>query len=256
MAIVAYDSGAELVQEATSGKEQLQSALAQIRFGNSPRLLDGLYAVADGMGGHEKGEVASQLTLDAIQMHFNQHLPTEADRPFEEWLRAAALTANEAVLARQEPKAQERKMGSTLVMALLTGQQAHIANIGDSRAYHLHGEDIEQITEDHSLVERLVKIGQLTREEARTHRQRNVIYNTIGDKSNLQVSLYDFVLQPGDRLLLCSDGLNNMIADEQIWQISRDHTSPGEACKAMVAAAKSAGGHDNITAIVVQMNNP
>jgi protein phosphatase len=138
-------------------------------------------------------------------------------------------------------------------MALITGQQIHIANIGDSRAYHLRNEDITQITEDHSLVERLVQIGQITREEARVHRQRNVIYNTIGDKENPQVSLFDITLAPDDRLLLCSDGLTNMITDEQILEISQNHASPVAACKEMVKAAKTAGGTDNITAILIQM---
>jgi protein phosphatase len=139
-------------------------------------------------------------------------------------------------------------------MTLITEEQAHIANVGDSRAYHLNNEDIQQISEDHSLVERLIQIGQLTREEARVHRQRNVIYNTIGDKSNLEVSLYHLTLQPGDRLLLCSDGLSNMITDEEILDISRRHPLPAEACKKMVKAAKFAGGNDNITAIIVQLN--
>lgn len=214
----------------------------------------GIYAVADGMGGHEKGEIASQLTLRAVQEQFTQHPPTSADTPFDDWLKAAATTANQAVLARQEPgNTQERKMGSTLVMALVTAEQAHIANVGDSRAYCLNDEDIQQISEDHSLVERLIQIGQLTREEARVHRQRNVIYNTIGDKPNLEVSLYHIALQPGDRLLLCSDGLSNMITDEEIFDISRSHALPAGACKRMVEAAKSAGGNDNITAIIVQM---
>ena len=215
----------------------------------------GIYAVADGMGGHEKGEVASQLTLRAVQEQFTQHPPTSADAPFDDWLKAAATAANQAVLARQGPgNAQERKMGSTLVVTLVTEEQAHIANVGDSRAYRLNDEGIGQITVDHSLVERLIQIGQLTREEARVHRQRNVIYNTIGDKPNLEVSLYHLALQPGDRLLLCSDGLSNMITDEEILDISRSHTLPAEACKRMVEAAKSAGGNDNITAIIIQLD--
>lgn len=144
-------------------------------------------------------------------------------------------------------------MGSTLVMALITTGEARIANVGDSRAYHLTGAGIEQITEDHSLVERLVQIGQITREEARVHRQRNVIYNTIGDKPNLEVSLYQLTLQPGDRLLLCSDGLSNMVTDEELLDISRNHSSAAAACKVMVEAAKSAGGNDNITALIVQI---
>ena len=219
----------------------------------TPNGLVGFYAVADGMGGHEKGEVASQLTLNTIQTEFVQQPPVVS---FENWLREAAVAANKAVMARQDASNPDKKMGSTLVMALFSEQDIHIANVGDSRAYHLTNDSITQITEDHSLVERLVQIGQITREEARTHRQKNVIYNTIGDKENLQVSLYDLFLPPGDRLLLCSDGLNGMLTDEQILEISQKCPSPVDACKEMVQAAKNAGGLDNITAIIIEMNAP
>lgn len=220
---------------------------------DTPNGLFGLYAVADGMGGHEKGEVASQLTLETLQTEFTRQSPM---MPFEEWLRDTAIAANEAVMARQDSNSPDKKMGSTLVMALFTEQGIQIANVGDSRAYHLTADSITQITEDHSLVERLVQIGQITREEARHHRQKNVIYNTIGDKDNLQVSLYDFFLPPGDRLLLCSDGLNGMLTDDQILEISRNQLAPVDACKALVQAAKNAGGLDNITAIIIEMNAP
>jgi serine/threonine protein phosphatase PrpC len=214
----------------------------------------GLYAVADGMGGHERGEVASRLTLETIWEQFTQRPPPLESALFDEWLKSTALAANAAVLARQDPKAKDKKMGSTLVMALVVEQQAHIVNVGDSRAYRLNSEGIQQISQDHSLVERLVQIGQISREEARVHRQRNVIYSTIGDKSDPEVGLYHITLQPGDRLLLCSDGLNNMLTDEQILAISQTHASPVKACKMMVEAAKFSGGKDNITAIIVQMD--
>ncbi len=214
----------------------------------------GLYVVADGLGGHQGGEIASQLTVDAIQKQFTQHPPMPAAAPFEDWLKEAAMAANLAVLDHQEDQNQAKKMGSTLVMALVAAGQAHIANVGDSRAYRLNDEDIQQISVDHSLVERLVQIGQLTREEARTHRNRNVIYNTIGDKPEMEISLYHVSLQPGDRLLLCSDGLSDMITDEEILETSRRQPDPAKACQAMVEGAKLAGGNDNITTIIVQMD--
>ena len=214
----------------------------------------GLYAVADGLGGHQGGEVASQLTIEATQAYLTQSPPTLDTLPFEDWLRDGAQTANQAVLARQDDPTQTKKMGSTLVMALVAAGQAHIANVGDSRAYHLNSDRIEQISEDHSLVERLVQIGQLTREEARVHKNRNVLYNSLGDKSKIEIGLFHVDLQPGDRLLLCSDGLSGMITDEEILQISRSQMDPAGACKEMVKAAKVAGGNDNITAIIVQVN--
>ena len=215
----------------------------------------GLYVVADGMGGHEAGEIASRLTINSIQQHFTNDTPTATNAAsFDDWLTSAAMAANQTVLAGQGDRTEEKKMGSTLVMALVTEGQAHIANVGDSRAYHLDSTGIRQVSVDHSLVERLIQIGQLTREEARTHKQKNVIYNTVGDKLEMEVGLYQVALQPGDRLLLCSDGLSGMITDEEILEISRSRPNPAEACKALIEAAKKAGGYDNITAIIVQMD--
>jgi protein phosphatase len=214
----------------------------------------GLYVVADGLGGHHAGEVASQITIDEIHKSFQQDPPPTTAAPFEEWLRSATLAANEAVLARQPSHEQAKKMVSTLVMALVLPGQAHIANVGDSRAYHLTSETVEQISVDHSLVERLVQIGQLSREEARQHKNRNVIYNTIGDKKKIEVGLYHRSLQSGDRLLLCSDGLSGLVTDENLLSISQNQPEPARACQVMVEAAKAAGGTDNITAIIVQMD--
>lgn len=215
----------------------------------------GLYVVADGMGGHDAGEVASDLTIKAVHYYFDEHAPADGV-PLDEWLKNAAAAANKVVLAQQGDREEERKMGSTLVMALVTEGQAHIANVGDSRAYRLTSDSIEQISIDHSLVERLVQIGQLTREEARVHKQKNVIYSTIGDKEEMEIGLYQTDLQPGDRLLLCSDGLSGMLTDDEILQLSRAYPAdPAATCKALVEAAKMAGGHDNITALIVEMDS-
>jgi serine/threonine protein phosphatase PrpC len=213
----------------------------------------GLYVVADGLGGHQGGEIASQLTVDAIQAYLSQQPPLPAAAPFNDWLKTAVMTANATVLARQENRDQAKKMGSTVAIALVVDGQAHVANVGDSRVYHLNTERIQQVTVDHSLVERLVQIGQLTRAEARTHKNRNVLYNTIGEKAEMEVSLYHIDVQPGDRLLLCSDGLSGLITDEEILNISLSLADPADLCRALVEAAKSAGGTDNITTIIVQM---
>lgn len=212
----------------------------------------GIYVVADGLGGHEAGEIASQLTVEAIQQKHAKNPPAD---PFEEWLKEAVMAANEAVLAHQESHAETSKMGSTLVMALIAGQNAHIVNVGDSRAYRLNSQAIDQISVDHSLVERLVQIGQITREEARTHKQRNVIYSIIGEKRRLEIGYYHVALDVGERLLLCSDGLSGMVNDEELQAISHQHNSPAKAVQTMVQTAKDAGGHDNITAILIQMNS-
>ena len=213
----------------------------------------GLYVVADGLGGHESGEIASKITINAIQSHFTRHSPGPTEAAIEAWLNEAVMAANATVISRQKDRLKAKKMGSTLVMALITGGKAHIANVGDSRAYRLSQDTIQQISVDHSLVERLIEIGQITREEARTHKQRNVIYSTIGDKAKLQVGFYHVGLQPGDRLLLCSDGLTGVLTDEQILNISRSHSNVVEACQDLVKAANTGGGDDNITVILIEM---
>jgi protein phosphatase len=219
----------------------------------------GVYIVADGLGGHVAGEVASQLTIDTIRERYEQNPPTAETASYIEWLKDAAMAANEAVLRHQRENTNNKKMGSTLVMALVVGPpslddaQAYVINVGDSRAYLLTNDKIEQISVDHSLVERLVQIGQITREEARTHKQRNVIYSTIGEKQKMEIGAYHVTLAPGDRLLLCSDGLSGMITDEELLKISRHQPDPVKANQMMVEAAKQAGGHDNITAIIIQM---
>ncbi len=212
----------------------------------------GLYVVADGIGGQEAGEVASQVTVHTIEMHFTLHPPTSV-AAFDTWLTTAALAANEAVWDRQADRPEQEEMGSTLVMALVVDGQAYIANVGDSRAYHLSRDSIHQISVDHSLVEHLIQTGQLTREAARTYPLKNVIYNSIDGAPDLEVDLYHVSLPPGDRLLLCSDGLSGMLTDEVILAISRRQANPTAACRALVEAALLAGGHDNITAIMVQM---
>jgi serine/threonine protein phosphatase PrpC len=218
--------------------------------------LVGLYAVADGMGGHARGDVASRVIVNTLAQHMAQKLAQwpadegQGEMDGETWLREAVLAANKAVLDYRHSARSD--MGSTLVAALVLQNTAYIANIGDSRAYLINDQGIRQVTTDHSLIERLIAAGQVTREEARYHPQRNVIYRTMGDKAKLEVDTFVQPLAPGDRLLLCSDGLSGMITDEQILAICRKHAAPQEACRELVEAANQAGGDDNITAIILQ----
>ncbi len=216
----------------------------------------GLFAVADGMGGHEAGDVASHGAIQAIAQQTVSGVlsPAAAGKPLpdaRQWLTDATLAANQAV--HDQRRAAGTDMGTTLVMALVAGNHATLANVGDSRAYLLNRDSITQITTDHSLVERLVATGQITREEAARHPQKNVIYRVIGDKAHTEVDLFDQTLVPGDALLLCSDGLSGMVTDQQMWQIWKTSTSPQEACDRLVQAANDAGGEDNITVVIVQV---
>ncbi len=216
----------------------------------------GLYAVADGMGGHEAGDVASHAAITTVaQMAIRDVLrPAAAGEPLPdlgEWLTQASQAASKAVYDRRREAGTD--MGTTLVMALFVGDTATIANVGDSRAYHLKPDGIAQVTVDHSLVERLVATGQIKPEEAANHPQKNVIYRVVGDKASVENDVYERRLAPGEALLLCSDGLDGMVDDEQIWQVWRTSTSPQEACERLVEAANEAGGVDNIATVIVRV---
>jgi serine/threonine protein phosphatase PrpC len=216
----------------------------------------GLYIVADGMGGHQKGEIASSLAAQVSAHHIMQDvlLPflsaneQNGDRrPINEALIQAVQAANLAVY-QQVPEA-----GTTLTMALAFGQNVYVAHVGDSRAYILNQATLRQITQDHSLVARLVELGQATPEEALTHTHRNVLYRAIGQAGSLEVDTY---LQPfpvGSCLLICTDGLWGMVSDEEIADILTDASTPQLALEQLVAAANHSGGDDNITAVLVFM---
>ncbi len=218
----------------------------------------GVYIVADGMGGHEGGEVASGLTIKKIVQLAAQDLVVPAtsgmDMPdYGTWLTETVRAANTAVYDKS--KESRNDMGTTVVMALMVGDKAYLAHVGDSRAYHITRGGVKAMTIDHSLVERLVATGQITAEEARHHPQSNVIYRTIGDKKVVEVDLNQWHIAPDEYVLLCSDGLNGMITDERIHQIVIDAPSPQAACDTLIEAAKVAGGDDNITAVLIKVES-
>ncbi len=212
----------------------------------------GLFVVADGMGGHSAGEIATRLTLDAVRQKAVAELLTPTPQPpaYDQWLNDATAAANTSVFEHRRQAGTD--MGNTLVMAIVSGDSAFISNVGDSRAYLINQQKIEQITTDHSLVERLVATGKITPQEARTHPQRNVIYRTIGDKARVEADVFTQLLEVGDYLLLCSDGLSGMITDQDIFNNVNSSVSPQEACKRLVEAANAAGGEDNITVVIIQ----
>ena len=219
----------------------------------------GLFVVADGMGGHAAGDIASGLAINTMAEKMATHLlvpqltndkNTEAFDA-QRWLADAVQSANTAVYTHRQRS--RTNMGTTLVAALVIGDAAYIANVGDSRAYLItDAGEIHQITTDHSLVERLIALGQIKPDEARIHPQRNVIYRTIGDKTEAEIDFFVQKLNPGDSLLLCSDGLNGKVEDAEIWRLVSRSRSPQEACEQLVQAANDYGGDDNVTVIIVQ----
>ncbi len=220
----------------------------------------GLYVVADGMGGHSAGDVASGLAIDALAHHaVTTLLPLEIDGnapspDVEGWLRDAISVANSTV--HEQRKLAGTNMGTTLVMAVVINGRAFFANVGDSRGYLVNESGMRQMTVDHSLVQRLVDTKQLTAEEAHHYFQKNVIYKNLGDRASVSPDMTHIELQPGDRLLLCSDGLLGWgapVRDAEAHRIIMAAPSPQEACRLLIEAANAAGGPDNITAIIVQM---
>jgi len=221
----------------------------------------GFYLVADGMGGHDAGDLASR-TVNQIVTNWiikTKVLPdlqkktrqlTTKDVP-SELLTQAIQQANEVLL--RHGQAKDSDLGSTVTAALIIGDVATIANVGDSRTYLLRDGRLEQITQDHSLVARLVQAGVIESEEVRTHPQRNQIYRCLGHKPTVKVDIFAQQMQAGDVLVLCSDGLWEMVLDAQIQRIIEGTLSPQKACDALVEAANRAGGNDNIAVIVVEM---
>lgn len=221
----------------------------------------GFYLVADGMGGHDAGDVASRTVGQIVAERLIQrHIIPNLQQAAWLWAGSDFLTsilteaigeANSAL--RRYAQATGSDLGSTVTAALIIGDRAIIANVGDSRTYLLRNGELEQVTQDHSLVARLADAGVIRREEIRTHPRRNEIYRSLGYEERLEVDTFSLLLRPGDRLILCSDGLWEMVPDEQIRQIVRKARSPQQACDALVEAANWAGGEDNIAVVVIEM---
>lgn len=219
-----------------------------------------LYAVADGMGGHKGGEFASRICLDTmrdyLQMAARGHAPLvgEADAVHSEaanLLGSAVRFANRAVFEASFSKPEWRGMGTTIVALTVAGNRVAIAHVGDSRAYLLRKGAFKQITEDHSWIEEQVRAGLMSRDEALFAKGRNVLTRAIGQEEAVQVDLDELELQAGDSLLLCSDGLFGMVADEEIAALIGVARNPEEACRELVACANGRGGRDNISVILL-----
>ncbi len=216
----------------------------------------GLFMLADGMGGHQSGEIASALALRvaAGSLLSRVYFPLVdvsdrgADQPsLTDVVREAIYQANR-VVTRDYPGS-----GSTLTCAMILGNRLFMGHVGDSRAYLWRmGQPARQLTKDHSLVNRLMEMGQLTEEEVAVHPQRNVLYRAIGQGATLEVDVFTYALEPGDRLLLCSDGLWGMVSEAEIWHLIQNAPSPQQACVQLVAAANAAGGNDNISVVLVE----
>ena len=205
-----------------------------------------LFAVADGMGGHAAGEVASEIAVRVLSELAPEHPDVEA-------LGRAIEEANRAVIQAAREGRGRQGRGTTMTAAMLEGERLVIAQVGDSRAYLLHQGKLQQLTRDHSLMADMIEAGQLTPEEARTHPQRSVITRALGSDAHLHPDIYEINVETGDRLLICSDGLSGMIFDDQIENTLRRVQDPQRCASQLVNEAIAAGGHDNVTVIVADV---
>jgi len=217
-----------------------------------------LLQVADGLGGQDAGEVASQLAIETAwdiirDLVWLPHLRREALSPdqLEDALREAVQAANRAVFQARTRDASS--MSTTLTAALLLGTDVVVANVGDSRAYVLDGDGLRRVTRDHSLVQRLIDDGRISAEAAYTHPQRHLIYRSIGDQPDVQADLYHLTLSPGDRLILCSDGLWEMTREDGLEEGLLAEPDPQRASDHLCRLANMAGGEDNISIIVAEL---
>lgn len=209
----------------------------------------GVYVVCDGMGGAAAGEIASSLAVDEILKLAGSSAAAENTR---EAMEAAVAAANHAIYSRAQRNQKLSGMGTTMVVLAVEERRVWVLNIGDSRCYRLRNRRLEQVTLDHSLVDEQVRLGRMTEAEAQRSPLRNVITRALGTQSQVTPDVFELEAEPGDLFLLCSDGLTKEIDDPLIESLLSIDLPLDELCERLVGAANKAGGHDNITAVVVR----
>lgn len=212
-----------------------------------------LALITDGIGGNNAGEVASKLVVEHLGTSFEQTSLMNLKK-LKQWLVNQLVTVNQLIVSKAKINHKLTKMGTTLVFGLINNQNCLIGNIGDSRAYLYRNQQIKQVTEDHSYVNELVKKGELTASEAKNNPYKNVITKSLGINDDAEASFFDLQLQSADQLLLCTDGLTNMVSDEEIAAILATSASVTSKCQSLVDLANSHGGTDNITVLLIDFD--
>ena len=210
--------------------------------------LPNLFVVADGMGGHNAGDYASSHAVGIVV----EEIREDADFNPVKVIRHAIESANTEIITQAQKDEKLRGMGTTMVAATIVGHYAYVANVGDSRLY-VAGEQIQQITKDHSLVQEMVRMGELNAEEARNHPDKNIITRALGAERTVDVDFFDLKLEPGNVGLMCSDGLSNMVEDDRIGEIISDTDRDlQERGQALISEANRNGGKDNIAIVLIE----
>lgn len=210
-----------------------------------------LFVLCDGVGGHQAGDVASKMTTDFIGQRFEQVESLFTTDSIHEWLLKTIHDVNQYIYQHSIEHSELVGMGTTLVMAVAVEDQIIIAHVGDSRAYAYHQGQLTQLTEDHSLVNELIRSGEITVEEGFTHPRRNVVTESIGGTSTVSPEINQISLTDIEVLMLCSDGLSNMVSHEELTQFFNEKREEDDFGHTLINAANNAGGTDNITVIVV-----
>ncbi|MDF2510838.1 MAG: hypothetical protein K0S04_704 [Herbinix sp.] len=211
-------------------------------------ILPNLFVVADGMGGHNAGDYASRFCVEFFRRKIEE---SDMVSPIQA-IKSALAETNKALLGEAEQQIELEGMGTTFVVATVFDKEMYVANIGDSRLYVI-GNEMKQITEDHSLVEAMVKTGEIKRSEARVHPNKNIITRALGANEEVESDFFEVSLEEGDIVLMCSDGLTNMLEDETIEQIIRENEDLETAAATLVNHANQNGGKDNIAVIIIKV---
>ena len=207
----------------------------------------GLFSVADGMGGHQAGDYASKYTVEVLQ----RELEKSQGEDIERVLVNAIKTANREIIREASKDEHLKGMGTTVVAATIMNQMMYFANVGDSRLYLInHG--IQQLTKDHSLVEEMVRLGGIKPEEAKHHPDKNIITRAMGVKDEAEADFYEFRIKRGDKILMCTDGLSNMVEDEDMFGLVKGSRDVVEAVQMLIDRANSNGGRDNIGVVLAE----
>ena len=211
----------------------------------------GVYVVCDGMGGAAAGEIASSIAVDEILRHLTAR--RDAGSALPQLAETAVCAANEAIYTRAQRNQRLNGMGTTLVALVVEERRAWVFNVGDSRCYRLRQNRLEQVTLDHSLVEEQVRMGRMSHSEALRSPLRNVITRALGTQNCVTPDCFEFQAEPGDLFMLCSDGLTRELADSTLETILSSNPPLQDRCARLIECAKKAGGHDNITCVLVQV---